>query len=345
LRHVVVQLARQASALLFVRSDQPTAQLVRRGFRADAVPMLVEEPCDQRGLQDNRGRSPQYGHTMPLPRGRVAKMNLASRRQAARANAPTLHLPPIELRSRKTGGRRFDLARLLSTKDAESNPGYLLAVLEHRNVRAANNVTAEEGVGITENWRVGDGMKPCQSRSLFMHHTRRIDDHQLPEDCGTRWKRGSMLQYVQKWQIIIPRNCNPMCERPHLIADLVAPVFFDGGSPDNNCHIPGVRQHPQDILEGRKIVDRDRNYGVIRGKNGILNSTLIHYRKHHRSCGKELLPMPLDKGGRRRADAHNQVERPFGKEDTEVLDEWALRVFIAGTGNFERMLMEVQRPG
>ena len=55
--------------------------------------------------------------------------------------------------------------------------------------------------------------------------------------------------------------------------------------------------------------------------------------------------MPLDKGSRRRADAHNQVELPFGEKGMEVFDEWAFRVFIARTSNFERMFMEVQSPG
>ena len=162
-----------------------------------------------------------------------------------------------------------------------------------------------------------------------MHDTRRIDDHQLPEDCGLRRKRGSVFQYVLERQIVVPRNCDPVCKGPHLLANLLLPVLFDGGSADHHCHIFGFRQYPQDILEGSEIVDRDRNNGVIRGKNGIPNSALVHHRKHHGSRGKELLPMPLDKGGRRRADAHNQVERPLGKEGTEVFDERAFRVFIA----------------
>jgi hypothetical protein len=52
----------------------------------------------------------------------------------------------------------------------------------------------------------------------------------------------------------------------------------------------------------------------------------------------------LDKGDSGRAEAHNQVERAFGMQGTEILDEWSLRVFIAGTGTHERMLCDLQRP-
>jgi hypothetical protein len=90
---------------------------------------------------------------------------------------------------------------------------------------------------------------------------------------------------------------------------------------------------------------RERDNGVIRSKNGILNATLFRCREHHGGGDKELLPVALDKGDRRRADGHNQVERAFGMEGTEILDdEWSVRVFIAGTGSQERMLSDFQRP-
>jgi hypothetical protein len=61
----------------------------------------------------------------------------------------------------------------------------------------------------------------------------------------------------------------------------------------------------QDILDRTQIVDSDRNNGVIGGEIGILNATLVHCREHHRGGGKELWPVPLNKAGRGRADAHN----------------------------------------
>ncbi len=89
----------------------------------------------------------------------------------------------------------------------------------------------------------------------------------------------------------------------------------------------------------------DRDNSVIRGKNGILNATLFHRREHHGRGGKELLSIALDKGDRGRAEAHNQVDRAFGMESTEIFDERSLRIFIAGTGSHERMLSDLQRPG
>ena len=88
----------------------------------------------------------------------------------------------------------------------------------------------------------------------------------------------------------------------------------------------------------------DRDDGVIRSQIGILNATLLHRREHHGRVGEELLPVALDKGDSGRAEAHNQVERAYGMQGTEILDEWSLRVFIAGTGTHERMLCDLQRP-
>ena len=56
------------------------------------------------------------------------------------------------------------------------------------------------------------------------------------------------------------------------------------------------------------------------------------------------MPMPLHEGGRRRANAHNQVERMFGKQCTEILNERSFRVLITGAGCNQRMFRYVQSP-
>ena len=88
----------------------------------------------------------------------------------------------------------------------------------------------------------------------------------------------------------------------------------------------------------------DRNYGVIRSQNRKLNSALVHGGKYHRRCRKELLPVPLDKGGRRRADANNQIRWSLGKERAQIFDKCGFRIFIAGTSRYKRMVSYVQRP-
>ena len=57
-----------------------------------------------------------------------------------------------------------------------------------------------------------------------------------------------------------------------------------------------------------------------------------------------MLPVPLDKAGRGRADAHNQVGLTFRMESTKVLGEWNFRVFVARTSRHERMLVEIEQP-
>ena len=75
-----------------------------------------------------------------------------------------------------------------------------------------------------------------------------------------------------------------------------------------------------------------------------MHSTLIYRHEHHRGAGKKSLPVPLHKVCRGRADAHDQVKRVFGKQGTEILDKWTLRVLIAETGRDQRILNDVQRP-
>jgi hypothetical protein len=58
-----------------------------------------------------------------------------------------------------------------------------------------------------------------------------------------------------------------------------------------------------------KIVDPHCDDRIIGRESGIGNATLLDGGKHHGSVGKETLPMALDKGGGRRADADDQVER------------------------------------
>jgi hypothetical protein len=60
--------------------------------------------------------------------------------------------------------------------------------------------------------------------------------------------------------------------------------------------------------------------------------------------GDPVLPVALDKGDCGRAEAYNQVERAFGIEGMQILDERRLRVSLAGTGSQKRMLSDVQRP-
>ena len=116
------------------------------------------------------------------------------------------------------------------------------------------------------------------------------------------------------------------------------PKLFNGRSADHHRHIFCVRQHPQDVLDGCKIIYSDRDNGVILGECGELNATFVHRREHHGGVGKELWSVTLDKDGRRRTDAYNEVRLLFSEERAEIGDERNLRVFIAGTGRHKRMV-------
>src|SRR5215211_5180021 len=170
----------------------------------DGVADARKQPRDQSALHQKHGTEHQNLYAILFPCGLTTKENLASRGQAALANPPALHLPPVILRRSKSDRRYFDVARVLAAKNANGNLGRPSAYFEHRDVWAANNLTAEEGIRIAENRCVGDSMKPCQRYALFVRDTRRIDHHQLPEDRGLRWERSGVLQCVFEREIVVP---------------------------------------------------------------------------------------------------------------------------------------------
>jgi len=77
-----------------------------------------------------------------------------------------------------------------------------------------------------------------------------------------------------------------------------------------------------------------RDDRVVLGQVRIDESPPLHRRQHHGGCGKELLPVTLNESGRRRADAHDEVERVLGEEGLKVLDEWLFGVVAGETGGW-----------
>ena len=157
-----------------------------------AVLTFVQQPADECGLGQQRREDGQNLQLVPVPDGRFAEINFAARRQAAFADAPALHFSPVEHRPRKLDRRHLDVARLLATKDANGNCGCLSASVSRQEKRTADNM-AEEGFVIRKNRRICDGVQPWQRRDTFVHDTRRIDDHQLPEDGGLWRQRGGVF--------------------------------------------------------------------------------------------------------------------------------------------------------
>src|SRR4029079_15815953 len=168
--------------------------------------------------------------------------------------------------------------------------------------------------------------------------------HLVPVDCGMRRQRSGALQDVCERSIIVPDERNPLCKRRKLFAQDLQPQSFKSRIANHHSYGFGVRQDAKDILDDGREVLRDRDDSVILWETRTLNEALLHCCEYHRSRGKELLPAPLHEVGRGAADAHNQIERAFGKQSTEVLDKWNLRIFVAGTRSHKLFLNDLQRP-
>src|SRR5579871_851489 len=93
---------------------------------------LEQQTGNHRTLQQYQRQGRQDLPSKSVPRGRLAKINLASRRQTALADSPALQLTPIILRGGKTNRRNFDGVRLLSAKYAYSDGTCLFAQCAYR---------------------------------------------------------------------------------------------------------------------------------------------------------------------------------------------------------------------
>src|SRR5215813_9743695 len=127
LGHIVVQLTRQARALLLLRIDEPAAQLVGGGFRTPTPVALVQQPGDHDCLHQNHRKGCRDQCTISLPCGRIAKADLASRRQACFADSPPLQLPPVKHRSDDIRLRYGNVRGGLAVQDAQRQPSRLSA--------------------------------------------------------------------------------------------------------------------------------------------------------------------------------------------------------------------------
>src|SRR6478736_2899425 len=94
-------------------------------FGGTTSPMLVKQPEDQCGLDQNCSGDCQDVSAILFPCRRIAKQDFATRRKLVLANAPALHFPPVKYWACKLHGWWPDFTRLLSVKDANGSGGRL----------------------------------------------------------------------------------------------------------------------------------------------------------------------------------------------------------------------------
>src|SRR5262245_19992081 len=70
----------------------------------------------------------------------------------------------------------------------------------------------------------------------------------MPEDCGLRWKRSRVFQYVFKRKFTVPCECNATCEATRVPADLLQPKFLVGRIAVHHCHGLGVSGNTRRML-------------------------------------------------------------------------------------------------
>src|SRR5882757_9668810 len=101
--------------------------LTRFDFGETAATPFMQQSADQRSLDQDYDRNQRQLPAIFFPNASLTKQDCASWGQAALADAPALHLPPVVLRRRKSYWLHLDIARLLATKDTDRGIGGLPA--------------------------------------------------------------------------------------------------------------------------------------------------------------------------------------------------------------------------
>ena len=122
-------------------------------------------------------------------------------------------------------------------------------------------ISARRRICHNKNWRICNSVQPRQWRATFVHDACRIDDHQLPET-PTVAQRNSLLELSQMTNDR-SMKAGSGSRAARLLGYRFPPELFYGRSANDHHHTLCVRQHSQDIFDGSKIVDPDRDNGVV----------------------------------------------------------------------------------
>jgi hypothetical protein len=106
--------------------------------------VFIQKTDNQCCLKKKRDGSQHYLPAVLVPDGWLAEQNRAPRRETALADAPALHLPPVELRRSESNGRDLDVARLLAAKDANTTAAVWRLPSSTERKGAANNLVAKK---------------------------------------------------------------------------------------------------------------------------------------------------------------------------------------------------------
>src|SRR5258705_9209754 len=160
-----------------------------------AMPLQQQEQNED-GLKQNHRANSQNLPTIHFPGGGWPEIDAALRWQVVLVYSPTLHLPPVEPRRRIFDGWGLDVARLFAVKDANGNSrGYLASLIDGEH-RSADDCRPEKGIVVGKNRRVRRGVEFVQRIAGLMRSARRIDVHQMPEDCAMGRKVCCVLENI-----------------------------------------------------------------------------------------------------------------------------------------------------
>src|SRR5918993_4619274 len=151
LTDVVVQLSRDASALLLLRCHQPATQIRKRAlvlaqvvFGASPSHAIHQQGANQERLGDYDERANDDAPLEAVPDAGLAKPNHAARWQQTLTDAPPLQLARIEHRGPGLSHWCLDARRRFALQDTARDVGGTAAEFVDGQQSAADNAVAQE---------------------------------------------------------------------------------------------------------------------------------------------------------------------------------------------------------
>ena len=144
-------------------------------------------------------------------------------------------------------------------------------------------------------------------------------------DRGVTWKISTAAQDFRERQITGPDERHAILKAPEFILELGAPEFVEHSGTQDHEHVPGLRQHLQDVIDEPGVVVVDRNGRFVLAQRRAQQKSFIHRREQERRVGKELRPILAREYRRGAGDGDHEIgRRPIGIRGTYEVDDCLL---------------------
>src|SRR5215475_13717894 len=110
---------------------------------------------------------------------------------------------------------------------------------------------------------------------------------------------------------------------------------------DSPCDVGRVRDNLQNNYDPFPEVQRDGDRRIIRSKRGVVDCSPLRPTDDEWRGRKKLRPVFLNKESSGSTKRHDEVELSFPEKICQIIDDWALVVWLLKSRPFERGFVQI----